>query len=70
VEQGRGIFGEVAHAEGIECFRMHRIGDLIAVREGMRETDTAEIEGGREKERGPVDPGKQPMYQERGIVNG
>jgi hypothetical protein len=37
VEQGRGIFGEVAHAEGDECFRMHRIGDLIAVREGRNE---------------------------------
>jgi hypothetical protein len=49
---------------------MHRIGDLIAVREGMRETDAAEIEGGREKERGPVDPEKQPVYQEGGIVNG
>lgn len=33
MEQGRGIFGEVAHAEGNECFRLHRIGDFIAVRE-------------------------------------
>ena len=37
MEQGRGIFGEVAHAVGDECFRMHRIGDLIAVREGRNE---------------------------------
>jgi hypothetical protein len=40
VEQGWGIFGEVAHAEGIECFRMHRIGDLVAVRDGMSERDS------------------------------
>ena len=44
MEQGRGIFGEVAHAEGDECFRMHRIGDLIAVREGRNERGREVVE--------------------------
>jgi hypothetical protein len=44
VEQGRGIFGEVAHAVGDECFRMHRIGDLIAVREGRNERGREVVE--------------------------
>jgi hypothetical protein len=48
VEQGRGIFGEVAHAEGDECFRMHRIGDLIAVREGRNERGRKVVERSKE----------------------
>ena len=46
--QGRGIFGEVAHAEGDECFRMHRIGDLIAVREGRNERGRKVVERSKE----------------------
>lgn len=48
MEQGRGIFGEVAHAEGDECFRMHRIGDLIAVREGRNERGRKVVERSKE----------------------
>lgn len=48
MEQGRGIFGEVAHAVGDECFRMHRIGDLIAVREGRNERGRKVVERSKE----------------------